>query len=127
MKKLVVDTSIIIDFLRVEDKISTILYKIAEEDLYVSIITHTELYAGKGVWEKDNVKEALDKILKGTTIVPLDIPISEQAGKIRAQKDRSLIDSIIAATASSIGAEIVTLNLKDFQGIERISIYNPNS
>ena len=62
MKKIVVDTSIIIDFLRSNNKQNSLLYKLAEEDLYISIVTHTELYAGKSIWVDNEAKESLEKV-----------------------------------------------------------------
>src|SRR4051794_19745497 len=49
MKKLLIDTSVIIDFLRRQDKEQSLFYTLAREKylLYISIISHTELFAGK--------------------------------------------------------------------------------
>src|SRR6266481_4359453 len=100
MKKLLLDTSVIIDFLRRKDKEETLLYKVSEEDIYISIISHTELFAGKSTWEKEGTRAILNDLFDGTTILPLSEDISEKAGYIRAhEQSNSLIDSIIGATA----------------------------
>ena len=53
-KEVLLDISVIIDFLRRKKKEQTVLYLLVEGDYDLSIflITHTELYAGKSVWEK---------------------------------------------------------------------------
>lgn len=123
MKKLLIDTSIIIDFLRQKEKISTPLYKLLANDLYTSIITHTEVYSGKSVWEKKEAMEDMAKLFSGITILPLIVEISQKAGRIKAyDHDRSILDCIIAATVLYHGLDLVTLNVKDFRKIKGIKI-----
>ena len=123
MKQLVVDTSVIIDFLRTKNKADTLLYEIAQEDLSISIVTHTELYAGKSVWENSEAKEALEKVLAGMSLVTLDKRISERAGHIKSYSNISLIDALIAATALVGNIELVTLNIKDFEKVKGIKLF----
>jgi len=123
MKQLVVDTSVIIDFLRTKNKADTLLYEIAQEDLSISIVTHTELYAGKSVWENSEAKEALEKVLAGMSLITLDKRISERAGRIKSYSNISLIDALIAATALIGNNELVTLNMKDFEKVKGIKLF----
>ena len=125
MKKLLLDTSVIIDFLRRKDKSESLFYKISEEDLYISIISHTELFAGKSIWENQEARNILSEVFSGTTIIPLTEDISEKAGYIRAHnQSNSLIDSIIAATSITSDCKIITLNTKDCEQVEGIDIYS---
>ncbi len=119
MTKILVDTSIIIDYLRQKDKKKTILFNLAKHkyELFVSIITHTESYAGKNIWERETAKKALKALFSGMTILPLQESISENAGKIRAVSDTDIIDAIIAATALFHKIYLATLNTKDFKKI----------
>lgn len=123
MKKLVVDTSVIIDFLRSNNKEDSLLYKLAEEDLYISIVTHTELYAGKSVWENSEARESLEKVLSGMSFVALDKRISERAGYIKSYSNISLIDALIAATALIDNMELITLNTKDFEKVKGLKMF----
>lgn len=124
MKKLLLDTSVIIDFLRRKEKEDTLLYKLSSEDLYVSIVTHTELYSGKSVWEKNEARKELEALFSGITILPLLPVISKAAGKIKAYNhDRSLLDCIIASTALTQAIELVTLNTKDFETISELKLF----
>ena len=124
MKKLLLDTSVIIDFLRRKDKSGSLFYQVSEQDLYISIITHTELFAGKSIWENKEARNILSEVFSGTKIILLTEDISEKAGYIRAHnQSNSLIDSIIAATSITSDCKIVTLNMKDFEQIKGIDIY----
>lgn len=125
MKKLLLDTSIVIDFLRRKDKKETILYKIADEDLYASIITHTELYAGKSVWERNDAKNELEDVFSGITILLVDKDISQKAGHLKAfRPELSLLDCIIAATSIKHKLELATLNAKDFKKISEVKLFS---
>lgn len=125
MNKLLLDTSIIIDFLRRKDKRESLFYQISEDDLYISIISHTELFAGKSIWEDKDARNMLYDVFSGIKIIPLTEDISEKAGYIRAHnQSNSLIDSIIAATSIISGCSMVTLNTKDFEQIEGINFYS---
>lgn len=124
MSNLLLDTSIIIDFLRRRDKKNSYLYKLSEEALSISIITHAELYAGKSVWEKKEARMELESLFSGLNILSLNTEISEIAGQIKAKNDNlSLLDCIIAATAIYFKFDLVTLNLKDFDGIANLKLF----
>ena len=70
MSKILIDTSIVIDFLRQKDKSKTMLFYFADNKyaLYSSIITHTESYAGKSVWERQDAMEALETLFSNIII-----------------------------------------------------------
>lgn len=123
MKNILIDTSVIIDFLRRKDKEQTLLYGLTEETLYISIISHAELYAGKSIWEKSDVKKALEKTLSKIPILNIETGISIKAGHIKAyHHNNSLVDCIIAATAITNNLELATLNVKDFKPIKELML-----
>lgn len=126
MKKILLDTSVIIDFLRQKDKENTLLYSLTKDyDLYVSIITHTEIYAGKSIWEKKQAQKEMEELFSGITILPLVIDVSEMAGKFKAYNhNSSLLDCIIAATAKVNDLELATLNTKDFIDFKGLQLLN---
>ena len=123
MNKFLVDASVIIDFLRKKDKLKSLYYKLASEELFVSIITHTELFSGKSVWESKTAKSELESLFSDVTILPLSSEISKKAGQIKATCKIDLIDSIIAATSVINNLELATLNIKDFKPIPNLKIY----
>ena len=118
------DTSVVIDFLRRSDKKATLLYRLAHENCCVSLITHIELFAGKSVWEHSKARVELESLFSDISVIPLDTTISETAGSIKAKHHGiNLLDCIIAATAIHHGFTLVTLNTKDFSQIEGLTLY----
>ncbi len=123
MVKILLDSSILIDFLRLKNK-ETHLFKLAggNYQLYASIITHTELFSGKSVWEKRGAYSEIKDLFFRITILPLTEEISEKSGEIKAKFDLNIADAIIAATAILTNLELATLNLKDFEMIKGLKI-----
>lgn len=122
--KILLDTSILIDHIRQKETNQTPLYKLSEggHEFCISILSHTECYSGKSIWERKNAKEALEAILSNIKILPLDIGVSKKAGEIRAKYSVGVGDAVIAATALIHELPIATLNSKDFQKVERVKI-----
>lgn len=85
-----------------------------------SFITHSELYAGSSVWEKNVAREELEILLSGMEILPINIEISKKAGEIRAKCGVDLFDAIIAATAIINNFPLSTKNIKHFEKIKEI-------
>ncbi|OGE32986.1 hypothetical protein A3C59_02725 [Candidatus Daviesbacteria bacterium RIFCSPHIGHO2_02_FULL_36_13] len=126
MPKILIDTSIIIDFLRQKDKSKTLLYFFGQHQyqIYISIITHAESYAGRSVWERKEAMEILEKLLSNFKILPLEEAISKKAGQINAiYHNMEIVDAIIAQTAISHKLELATLNIKDFEKIKGIKLF----
>lgn len=126
--KFLVDTSIIIDFLRRKNKSNTILYKYSLKKvvLSISIITHAELFAGKSVWSNKVAERELNKLFSGLTILPITEAISRNAGKIKVTHGIDLIDSIIASTAIQNKLPLLTLNKKHFMQIAGVDLAELN-
>ena len=124
MVKILLDSSILIDFLRVKNKKNSHLFKLTEENYqhYTSIITHTELFSGKSVWEKRGAYLEVKDLFFRITILPLTEEISEKAGEIKVKFDLNIADAIIAATAILTNLELATLNVKDFKIIKGLKI-----
>jgi tRNA(fMet)-specific endonuclease VapC len=119
--KLLIDTSVIVDFLRSKEKHSALLYQLANtHHLAISLITHTELYAGKSVWEKPKARKELERLLSIFEIMPLTQDISKKAGQIRSKHGVDLIDALIAATASEFRLPLQTTNRRHFEKIEGV-------
>lgn len=124
MAKILIDTSIIIDHLRLKDKKQTILYKLFQNDhqLFISILTYAESYAGKSIWQIKKAKTILKDILSSIKTLPIEENLSEKAGQISALYNVDIVDAIIAATALEHKLELVTLNIKDFEKIEGLKL-----
>jgi predicted nucleic acid-binding protein len=123
---IVIDSSVIVDFLRAGKKQETQFVRLAgesEENLVVSIVTHTELYSGRSVWESKKALEDLEVVLSQMTIVGIDTALSKVAGKLVARYGMSLADAVIAATTIEQKALLATLNRKHFKMIKGLELY----
>jgi len=112
----VLDTDIIIDFLRRRVYARKLLEDWAGVGLLaISALTHLEVYQGM----KSGEQERTDVFLDGLTSVPVDIAISRQAGRmLGGLRSRGItvgiVDSIIAATALQIGVPLLTNNTEHY-------------
>lgn len=124
MLKILIDTSIIIDFLRQKDKSKTLLYYFSQHQhqLYASIITHAECWAGKSIWEKKEAAETLEKLFTNIKILPLGEIISKKAGQVSAEVNLEIVDAVIASTAIFHNLKLATLNVKDFKNIKDLKL-----
>jgi tRNA(fMet)-specific endonuclease VapC len=121
--KILIDSSVIIDFLRRKDKENTLFAKLVEKyDLVVSLISVTELYSGKSIQEQETAKKILDDIISGMEIYIPNIEIALFAGSLRAKYQLSLADSYIASTAIVNDFSLTTLDTKDFSKIKDLKM-----
>ena len=128
MNKILLDTCIIIPFLR-GDQSSLIALK--NFDFYMSIITHAELTYGinksnKKESELSNYNKLID--ILGIKIINLDSNSVNKFAEVKlylnstGQKLEDL-DVFIAATALSENIPLATYNLKHFQRIPNLILY----
>ncbi len=97
--------------------------RILTESFNVSVITEIELLG----WRKLNTEE-IEKIkivLSTATVFYIDQEIKEKAIEIRRLLNLKLPDSVIAATALVNDLTLITRNVKDFEKIEELIVYNP--
>ena len=123
----VLDTNIIIEHLRQpktkESTLIKLVRKKPKEVLAISIITIQELYEGKST--KNKAKEqALLATISPLKILPYTYEVAQLAGEIARDLTRpiELADAAIAATAILNGAQLLTLNNKDFLGIKNLEL-----
>lgn len=123
-----VDTDIVIDFLRRHEYARKLLQNWAGDGLLaISTLTHLEVYQGMKAEEEKDTNTFLD----GLVSVAVDIPIARRAG-IMLREFRSkgmtvgIADAIIAAAALEYRVPLLTNNvqhypfpnLKVFRGLE---------
>lgn len=122
----ILDTNIIIEHLRKHGQDSPLLKvdkKFSQESLGLSVISIQELYEGKST-KIDVEAQYLMATLGPLEILPYSFDIAKLAGEIsRDLKDSiEFADAAIAATAIINGAQLFTLNKKDFQGIGNLEV-----
>ena len=127
MRKVLVDTSIIIEFQRRsdEERGKTVLVKLIKSDfeLAYSILTYFEIYSGRSVWEKEKARQTVDTVFEGGQILALDASIALKAGGLRARLGLSAMDALIAATALHHQLPLVTFNRKDFAQVPSLELF----
>ncbi|MFN2267489.1 MAG: type II toxin-antitoxin system VapC family toxin [Desulfonatronovibrio sp.] len=109
-----VDTDVLIDFLRGYDKAITFIDKFSPRIILSSIVV-AELYAGvKG----NNELSVLNNFVSLFRIVPIDADIAKAGGLYKRDFGKShgvgLADAILAATAKIKNAKLKTLNVKHY-------------
>ena len=123
MKKILIDTSVLIEYLRLKNKTTSYEKIIAANWKPVfNFITVAELWAGKSAWESRNKTQLLENLLSGAIIIlPLKSSL-KKAGKIKAQYNISLPDAFIASCAIEKKLILATLNTKDFAKIKGLKL-----
>ena len=113
MKKILVDTDVLVDFLRGNEKALSFMKNHAEEIILSSIVV-AELYAGI----RTNEEDKLDRLISLFPVIPLTSEIARYGGFFKRDFHKShgigLADALIAATAESQGATLKTLNTKHY-------------
>ena len=119
---LLIDTSILVDYLRDKKKAKVFLER-QDQPLMISSITVAELYAGV---REGKERVLLDEFLQAFQIIVVDLEIANQGGLYRRDYGKShgvgLLDAIIAASANKMKAILVTLNKKHFPMLKHIKV-----
>jgi len=132
MKTYLLDTSVIIDYLRGKDKTVDLIDGI-EGNLTSSYVCLAELF--EGVYRANNRKDVKEAVMHFfaslTTIFGLNIEIAESFGKIR--KDLKVqgkiiedLDIFIAATCIVHDLTLVTYNKEHFSRVKDLKTYPQN-
>jgi predicted nucleic acid-binding protein len=113
-ERLLVDTDVLIDYLRGQPEAVEYLEG-RQETLLISAITVAELFAGV---REGKERIALATFLSAFETIPVDAAIAERGGLFRrdyaGSHNTGLADALIAATAEQVRAQLVTLNRKHF-------------
>jgi predicted nucleic acid-binding protein len=121
---MLIDTNIIIDHLRGEEKATALLSKIETGTIkgYISTIIEAEVLAGFNLSARKI--EEINKLLSIFQRIDLDSEIAQKGAEFRRKYRCELIDSLIAASAWKVGVELVTRNIRHFDKIKEIDIYH---
>ncbi len=121
-KPLLIDTDVIIDYLR--GRLDAVLYlENLTESLLISTITVAEVYSGVREGKERN---ALNTFFSTFELVSINEEIAINGGLYRRDYGKShnvgLADALIAATAEFKGATLVTLNKKHFPMLSTVTV-----
>ena len=120
--KFLLDTNIVIDFLRGKKSIVEKIGQILPHGIGISAVSLAELYHGayKSLRPKYNLTKVDEFIsVPGISVVDLDKQIAKHYGKMLAELESrgvklAEVDILIAATAGEIGLTILTGDKKHF-------------
>ncbi|MDF7826409.1 type II toxin-antitoxin system VapC family toxin [Pontiellaceae bacterium B12227] len=111
---ILVDTDVMIDFLRGNPKAGALL-KANTANMILPAMVVAELYAGV---RGDQEKDTLDALMTLFRIIPVSAELARKGGLLKNQYCKShgtgLADAIIAATAIGEKADLKTLNTKHY-------------
>lgn len=129
MKSYLLDTSVIIDYLRGKSEAVDLLNDL-EGELYSSNICLAELY--EGVYRVSNSQKIREGVINFfatlSGVFSVDEAVAEKFGQIRAglkEKGNVIedLDIFIAATCVAHDLTLITFNQKHFSHIENLRLY----
>ena len=124
--KLVIDTSVLIDYLRGTSFGKQLFDEVEKQDseLFIPTIVIFELFSGASS-KNLLVKTKIINFIQHFKRIELTETIAISAGELYRQTGKQIgpQDYIIAASALEIGATVLTLNKKHFEQIPGLAIY----
>ncbi len=128
MKQIVVDTSIVIDYLRQKDKTQTIFHQVFSMARNQPVLPSTvisELWAGKSM-DDEKTKNFVNKLIKTCKIVFPNLNTAKQTGLIlrKTNYEISFQDAEIAAFAIENNLPVLTRNKRDFVKVREIKFFD---
>ena len=124
-KRVLIDTSILVDFFRKKDKTRSAFWSIIDKfDCNISTITLFEIY--NGATDEDKMRE-LELVLDWLGVTDFDSSCAKLSSKIyldlrRKNRVIEFRDIFIAATAISKDIPLATLNFKHFENVRDIKL-----
>lgn len=123
-KKLLIDTDVFVDYLMGEPHAREFFEQLPEGIFYYSSLTKLELLSAS-VCADPAVRNSTTALLSLGRRVELDDAIIGMAGEEKRKHGLSLPQSIMAATALHLKAELVTRNIGDFKKIKELLLMKP--
>jgi predicted nucleic acid-binding protein len=124
-KKIIIDTSVLIEYFRKTDKNKTTLVQLSLEfnHIYISSITEFEIFNGA----TPNQIQFWNELISKLTVLDFDSQAARVAATVvnNLKKKRKSIDKpdlFIASTALVHKMSLATLNKKDFEVIDSLSV-----
>ena len=120
-KRLLLDTDVLIDFLRGQPQAVQLLED-TDCEFYVSAVSVAELYVGV---RDGREREVLDQLVGLLQTIEISTEIAQQAGLWRREYSKShgtgIIDALIAACADASQVPLATPNVKHFPMLPNVS------
>jgi predicted nucleic acid-binding protein len=121
-ERLLIDTDVLVEYLRGRSEAVEYLEGLTS-DLYISVISVAELFAGVRDDEED---KSLKQLLLAFVILTVTEKTARLGGLYRRDYGGShgtgLADALIAATSEENGADLVTFNNRHFPMVSKITV-----
>jgi toxin FitB len=107
--------------MRANERVRLWFSSVADEDLYLSVLVVGEIRRGieairrRAPHDAASLERWLGRLLleHAERLLPLDLTVAEEWGRLSAIRDGSVIDTQLAATARVHGLTFVTRNTRD--------------
>ncbi|MBI2549911.1 PIN domain-containing protein [Candidatus Woesearchaeota archaeon] len=123
-KKLLISNDVFIDYLVGEPRAKEFFEQLPEGIFYYSALTKLELLSAE-VCSDSNVRSATAAMLSLGKKAEIDDAIIGVAAELRRVHSLSLPDSVMAATALHLKAELVTKNVSALKKIKELLLMKP--
>ena len=138
---IVLDTNVVSEFAKPpalrNERVHHWVDSVAEHDLWISAITVAEMRTGVELMavgkRRDDVRHRVQRAIEqfSGSCLPFDVLAAEEYSRISASRRRrgrpiDVMDAQIAAIAIAAGFALATLNVKDFEGIDRLKLIDPS-
>lgn len=124
--KVVIDSSVYIDYLRSSKGIYPLLMKSVQSQtttLYTPTIVVLEIWRGEHM-ANETVEKQAQRLIAPTTLVELSRQIAKVAGKLlRDGLIDNALDAVVAATALELNAQLATGNSKHFKKVKGLQLF----
>lgn len=122
--KIVIDTSVYIDYLRSKKGLYIDLMELGHKHtFYTPTIVIQELWSGKSMGDPE-VEKIVDRMIKPTKVIGLSKQVAKKSGDlIRKNLVSDPEDAIIAATSLLLEAFLATHNTKHFKKVKGLRLF----
>jgi len=127
MENILIDTDIVIEYLRSRDKASTELVRLLRDHIvHISAISEFELFLGA---KTERHLNDLEMVFNQMVAIPFDFGCGRIASDIWKQQEKAhqnieIKDIFIASIAIHEGLWLRTFNEKHFRGIQKLKLWH---
>jgi predicted nucleic acid-binding protein len=127
-ERIVVDTSVLIDYLRQQNKAGTVFHQVFTNKTYqacIALVTMTELWAGKSMANIET-ETRVSELIKHCEVLFPNEQIAQSAGRLLRESNYEMdfADAEIAATSVVEMLPLLTLNVKHFRAIKELRLFD---
>lgn len=121
-----IDTNVVIDYMgeRFPNSALDFLDNIINTSFYLSIINKIEILGFKNL--SSNEEKQFQSLIRASNIILLNDDIVDETIALRKKYSIKLPDAVIAASAISINAILITGNIEDFNKLATLKLLDPN-